>query len=157
MMNRKIANATQITVNNIKFHSKLEAKCYTLLKEAGLNFGYEQFVIELLPKFRTNFIKYEVIYGKLSNQLTDKGISHIIRSITYKPDFVYCNNVNLFIIIETKGYMNDVYPYKKKLLFQFLNNYQEKTGQKVYFFEPTNITTIKQTIEIIKQILSQSI
>jgi len=153
-MNKKIANATEITIDNIHFKSKLEAKCYTLLKEAGLNFEYEKVTIELLPGFRPTFKLFEVYKkGTMERRLTKTGKQPMVRSISYTPDFVWHDNVSKLIIIETKGYRNDVYPYKKKLLFRYLDRYYENTRQEVYFFEPVNVTTLKQTIEIIKNIL----
>jgi len=149
-MNRKIANAAQIKVDNIKFQSKLEAKCYTLLKEAGLKFDYEKYIITLFEGFRPTFKIYEV-KNKVFKEKKSKIGSPLIRDITYTPDFVYIDDKR-YIIIETKGFKNDTYPYKKKLLFRVLEN--KKKDRDVYFFEPNNITSIKATIDTIKDILS---
>jgi len=151
-MNKKIVNATEITVDGIHFKSKLEARCYILLKEAGLNFKYEKTDVELLQGFRPSFDVYEVDRGQLKKKVTKGGKNQVIRSISYKPDFVYSDNKRK-IIIETKGFKNDVYPYKRKLFFKYLNLFLEQNKCEVYFFEPTNVTTIKQTIEIIKNIM----
>ena len=151
-MNKKIANATEITVDGIKFQSKLEAKCYTLLKEAGLNFKYEQWCIELLKGFRPSFKVYEGYKGLLVQRVTKDNKNQIVRSISYKPDFVYSDDSRL-IIIETKGFKNDIYPIKRKLFFNTLNTLNSSLA--IYFFEPSNITTVKQTIEVIKKILDE--
>jgi IS4 transposase len=151
-MNRKIANATEITVDGVHFQSKLEAKCYTLLKEAGLNFNYEEVTYDLLHSFRPDFDIYEVTKGILSKKTTRDGKNQVIKGITYKPDFVY-KDANKIIVIETKGFKNDVYPYKRKIFFKYLNVYKQKYKCEVYFFEPVNVASIKQTIEIIKNIM----
>jgi hypothetical protein len=154
--NRKIINATKFTINNINFKSKLEARCYLLLKDAGLNFGYEQVTFNLFLPFRPAFSIYEFDkQGKIKPDNLKSQIqnSKLIRSVTYTPDFFYSDD-NVWIIIETKGFMNDVYPLKKKLLFKHLSDYHKKTGVEIYFFEPNNISTVKQSIQIIKQIFN---
>ena len=172
-MNVKVKNATPLIVDGIKFQSKLEVRCYQLLKENNLGFVghpepfiigtriftefyYEPYSIKILDSIRPEFELYEVNHGLLCKVKPNKSNNKmpLIRSVKYNPDFVYEDDFKL-IIIETKGYKNDVYPYKRKLLFRFLNNYQKEYDKKVYFFEPTNIGTTKQTIEIIKQILNR--
>lgn len=90
--NRKIKGATPTVVDNIKYRSKLEARCSQILKENNIPFEYEPFKIEYIPKFEYDGIKYRAAY--------------------YTPDFV----VDDKYILEVKGYANDVYRYKKKLV-----------------------------------------
>lgn len=95
MPNKKIKNATQLTVDNIKFKSKLEAYTYKKLKEANIDIQYEPQKYELLPAFIINNKK--------------------IRPITYTPDFI-----GKHFIIECKGYPNDAFPLKLKLFYYYL-------------------------------------
>ena len=92
MENKKIKGATTVTVDGITYRSKLEARCAQILKENNILFEYEPFKIEWIPKF-----KY-------------KGTTY--RAAFYTPDFV----VDSKYILEVKGYANDVYRYKKKLV-----------------------------------------
>lgn len=94
-MNKKIKNATQLIVDNIKFKSKLEAYTYKKLKEANIDVQYEPCKYELLPTFIFNNKK--------------------IRPITYTPDFI-----GKHFIIECKGYPNDAFPLKLKLFYYYL-------------------------------------
>ena len=92
MENKKIKGATTVTVGGVTYRSKLEAKCAQILKENNILFEYEPFKIEWIPKF-----KY-------------KGVAY--RAAFYTPDFVIDDKY----ILEVKGYANDVYRYKKKLI-----------------------------------------
>ena len=90
--NRKIKGATPTIVDGVQYRSKLEARCAQILKENNIPFEYEPFKIEYIPKFEYDGIKYRAAY--------------------YTPDFV----VDDKYILEVKGYANDVYRYKKKLV-----------------------------------------
>lgn len=90
--NRKIKGATPTIVDGVQYRSKLEARCAQILKENNISFEYEPFKIEYIPKFEYDGIKYRAAY--------------------YTPDFV----VDDKYILEVKGYANDVYRYKKKLV-----------------------------------------
>ena len=95
MENKKIKNATITELNGIKFRSKLEAKVATLLDEANINYEYEPFKIQYIPKFSYNNENYRAAY--------------------YTPDFVGKD-----FILEIKGFPNDVWRYKKKLILLHL-------------------------------------
>lgn len=90
--NRKIKGATPTIVDGVQYRSKLEARCAQILKENNIPFEYEPFKIEYIPKFEYEGVKYRAAY--------------------YTPDFV----VDDKYILEVKGYANDVYRYKKKLV-----------------------------------------
>lgn len=90
--NKKIKGATPTIVDGVQYRSKLEARCAQILKENNIPFEYEPFKIEYIPKFEYDGIKYRAAY--------------------YTPDFV----VDDKYILEVKGYANDVYRYKKKLV-----------------------------------------
>lgn len=70
---------------------------YKVLKENGINTEYETKRYTLLPSF-----KFE-----------DKTI----RPITYLPDFIGDG-----FIIECKGYPNDAWPLREKLMKYYLSN-----------------------------------
>ena len=93
MSKGKIANATPLTYNKIKFKSKLEVFMYKQLRAAKIKFDYEKQTFVLIEGF--------TYMGKK------------IRSITYTPDFVLKDYP---IIIETKGFMTEVFRIKMKLL-----------------------------------------
>jgi hypothetical protein len=102
VVNRKVINATPTIVDNVKYRSKLEARCAQILKENNILFEYEPFKIEYIPKFEYKGTKYRAAY--------------------YTPDFVIDNKY----ILEIKGFSTEVYKYKKKLVLLTLlrdNNY----------------------------------
>lgn len=122
-MNRKVKNATITTYNGIKFRSKLEASVAKLLDAEGIKYQYEPFKIVLLPSF-----KYD---------------SKTYREWAYHPDFVIFNN----IIVEVKGWQNDVYPYKKKMLLKNIID----NGYKYEFYEVKNLTQMRALIVKLKE------
>jgi len=98
--NAKIKNATKLVVDGVKFDSRLEYYMYTLLKEAGIEFEFQKTFI-LQPKFRYR--------------------TENVRAICKIVDF-HLESRN--IILETKGFANDVSPIKHKMLkFALLNEY----------------------------------
>lgn len=120
-INKKVINATEVTVNGVKYRSKLEARCAQILKENNIFFEYEPLKIEYIPKFEYYGEKY--------------------RAAFYKPDFIIDNKY----ILEIKGFPNEVYRYKKKLVLLKLlkdNNYT-----KYRFFEIKTITQLEQWIK----------
>lgn len=120
-VNKKVINATEVTVNGVKYRSKLEARCAQILKENNIPFEYEPLKIEYIPKFEYYGEKY--------------------RAAFYKPDFIIDNKY----ILEIKGFPNEVYRYKKKLVLLKLlkdNNYT-----KYRFFEIKTITQLEQWIK----------
>lgn len=121
--NKKIKNAQPTVYNNIKFRSKLEAECARIMDEKGIEYKYEPFSIELMPSFQ-----YE-------------GKSY--RAWTYSPDFIVFNS----IIIEIKGFPNDLWGVKKKMILKYIvdNNY-------IYeFYEVKNTNQLLKLIEELKQ------
>lgn len=96
MINRKIKNATKVEFDWIKFDSKLELYCYKALREAKIPF-------ELKKKF-VSVEKFRYMWES-------------IREIAHYPDFfLYDHN----IILDTKGFANDTYPIKTKILKKHL-------------------------------------
>ena len=120
-INKKVINATEVTVNGVKYRSKLEARCAQILKENNISFEYEPLKIEYIPKFEYYGEKY--------------------RAAFYTPDFIIDNKY----ILEIKGFPNEVYRYKKKLVLLKLLNDVNYT--KYRFFEIKTITQLKQWIK----------
>lgn len=108
MENKKIRNASKIEVDGVVLKSKSEATMYRLLKQTGLRFDYEYYTITLMKGF----------YPRLWINGLKKDTTKV-RDITYTPDFVVYGEERLYLI-EVKGFPNDVYPLKRKLLLQFL-------------------------------------
>lgn len=98
--NKKIRNATKTTVDGIKFDSQLEAYMYGLLKRHKIEFRMkDKFVVQ--QPFEYNGEK--------------------VREIAMKPDFIIPLKKGI-IVLETKGFPNDSYPLKLKLLKRYLNS-----------------------------------
>lgn len=90
--NKKVRNATKSEVNGVKFDSNLEKYMYGLLQGAGIDFEFQ---------------KVYVLQEKFSYRI------EAVRAVTLTVDF-YLPTKNM--IIDTKGYANDVAPLKYKLL-----------------------------------------
>lgn len=101
-INKKVKNATSVTIDGIKFKSKLEAYTYSRFKEENIPLTYESKRFELLPKFEFQNKK--------------------IRSITYLPDFIGDK-----FIIECKGYRTDSWPLREKLFNYYLYTHEPNT------------------------------
>ena len=92
---------TKVIIDGIRFDSKKEGERYKelkLLEKMGLIDNLRlQVPFEIQPSFKFN--------GKT------------IRAITYVADFCYLDNVkNKMIIEDTKGYKNQVYLIKRKMM-----------------------------------------
>ena len=120
-INKKIINATEVTINGVKYRSKLEARCAQILKENSVSFEYEPLKIEYIPKFEYYGEKY--------------------RAAFYTPDFIIDNKY----ILEIKGFPNEVYRYKKKLVL--LKLLKDSNYTKYRFFEIKTITQLRQWIK----------
>lgn len=139
--NKKIKNATQNTVGDITFKSRLEAMIYRVLKENGFNVEYEpwKFVIWEGYKPKVPFYDRNPNTGLLRNNTTK------LIDITYTPDFCF-EYGDLFIIIEAKGLENDRFPMKKKMFRKSLEEWETP----VMYFELYSKKQLMQAIEIIK-------
>lgn len=100
--NKKVLNATKTEVDGIIFDSKLEAYMYTLLRGAGMTFEMQkEFVLQ--KAFRYN--------------------GEAVRAIKSYVDF-YLPNRN--VLIDCKGYANDVAPMKFKMLKSYLKHIEDR-------------------------------
>jgi hypothetical protein len=118
-----------------KYRSKLEKFCAKELTDNKIKFKYEEWKVELIPKFISSIISYEK---------TAKGyvpISPNIRSITYTPDFVGDN-----WIIETKGQETSDFKIKWKMFKKYIDD----NSLNYTLYKPTNQKQIKETIKLIK-------
>lgn len=146
--NKKIINAEAQTYDGIKFKSKLEVRCYKILKEAGIPFEYEKIKFVLQKGFYltdSNVLYYCPKKEKLGNGL--EFHARKFTDITYTPDFVV-TTANTTILIDVKGYRNDVYLYKLKLLLNMLM--KKNDGRRYVFYEPHTIAQMNGMVEDIK-------
>lgn len=153
--NKKIKNAHPKIFNGIKFKSQLEIMTYKILIEQGFSPTYEQkrFVIwegfcPTIPFLTKNRFKRKNHNIKVLSPFTCKD-ERPIESITYTPDFTFNYNGKC-IIVECKGMMNDVFPYKFKLFRQELE--KDPNKQNIELWE---IHTKKQLLECIEQLKSK--
>jgi len=91
-VNKKVRNATKVEQDGIKFDSKLEHYMHTLLQASGVSFEFQK-VFVLQEGFRYN--------------------GEAVRPIKSIVDF-WLPTLNM--VIDAKGYANDVAPIKYKLL-----------------------------------------
>lgn len=96
-VNKKVRNATKVEADGVKFDSRLEKTMYDLLRGAGIEFEFQK-VYTLQEKFR---------YG------TDAVRAISCRADFWLPDYT--------LLIDTKGYANDVSPLKYKMLKKLLH------------------------------------
>jgi hypothetical protein len=136
---QKIKNATTLTVDGIKFRSKLEAYTYRRLSEEGINSEYEAHKYNLLNKNTYKGNIYEP--HKVKGIKAFRKVSNNIRAITYTPDFV---NTKDKWIIEVKGYANDVFPLKWKMFKSLV----EIQGYTLYL--PSTQKQVRETVDLIK-------
>lgn len=136
MENKKIKNATSLTTNDITFKSKLEASVYRHLLQAGFSPAYEEVTFTIWEGFKPTV----PFYGKQGLNMKK------LISITYTPDFTFCYE-DKFIILEVKGFQNDLFPYKFKMFRKLL---EQPKYKNVLLFEVFSIRQLKECIEIIK-------
>lgn len=143
MINKKIKNATSTEFNGIKFKSKSEVMVYKTLLQEGFKPNYEP----------TKYIIWEGFKPSVLTYKPDKSGELVIQNkklidITYTPDFLFVapNNKTL-VILEVKGFCNDLYPVKEKMFRKFLEELSENYNQPVIFFQ---IKTKKQLLQAIK-------
>lgn len=119
--NKKIKGATVTKVGNITFRSKLEARVAKCLDDHNIKYEYEKTRLLLIPSILYN--------GKL------------YRAAHYTPDFI-CGNY----IIEVKGYPNDSWSLKRKIIINHLVN-----NNSYKFREVKNIKELEEVIKEIKK------
>lgn len=124
--NKKIKNAHPKEFNGILYRSTLEAKVARFLTESNIDFKYENTRLTLLPSVRYN--------------------NELLRGVHYTPDFI-CGDY----IIEVKGYPNDIWSLKKKLLISLI-----VSGAIPYKFrEVHSILELKKVINEMNNIVEE--
>ena len=96
-MSERIANVHGKYYNGRYYRSTLEADTAEVLDKLGIPYSYEEKKIELISSFRCPFQK------------------DMVRSLTYKPDFILGS-----IILECKGFETPEWKIKKKLVYKWL-------------------------------------
>ena len=138
-MNRRILNATPFTYNGIEFKSKTEVMVYKTLIENGFDPKYEEDTFCYWEGRKPTVPFYDL--GK------DKHLYLNMKKLVgahYTPDFTFwCGKTK--VIIEVKGYANDIYPLKRKLFRAYL----ETLSYPVIFAE---IHTKRQLLEFIHEL-----
>lgn len=117
MGNRKIINATSVTLGDITFKSKLEGKLFACLQEQGFNPKYEPYKFHIWEGFKPTVPFYT--RDKKTRTLSRNNTKII--DITYTPDIVFdYNGHKIFMEVKPDGFTNDVYPYKQKLFRKYM-------------------------------------
>lgn len=141
-MNNKVKNAQIIVHNEITFKSKLDLMAYKLLEEKGFNPQYEQntFIIwqgfkPVVPFFTKNKARQVINNNKK------------LINITYTPD-IYFEYRGYKVIIEMKGFTNDVYPIKVKLFRKYIEQLQDSNNYLLFeLYTKQQLLTAIQIIE----------
>lgn len=136
MVNKKIKGATICEYNGITFRSKQELSIYKYLLSVGITPEYEptKFTIWDRDSFS---VPYYDRFGK-----TFKRILRKPTSVHYTPDFIFFVN-GVKVILEVKGFKNDVAPYKIRLFRDFLEGLYSNTGDKVCYAVVYSIKDLK--------------
>lgn len=140
MENKKIQNARPNKYKGIDFKSATETRIYKALRAVGITPDYEAHTFVLSPRLRATVPFY--------NRTKERGFHLIVEpisSITYTPDFTFTLN-GIFVIIEVKGFENDVFPIKRNLFRKYL----ETVDFPVMYFEVRNKKELMQSLEAVK-------
>ena len=114
--NKKILNSCPNTFDNINFKSRLETTVYKQLLKEGVHPSYEKEKFIIWKGFRPS-VPY---FHKLNKLTITKNMK--IQDITYTPDFIF-NYGKYKVILEVKGYANDVFSYKFKMFRRYLEEH----------------------------------
>ena len=150
--NKKIKNAHPKEYNGIKFKSQLEVMTYKTLFELGLNPQYEKekYVlwdgfIPTVPFYTKNSFKRKNHNIEVLSPFTVKD-KRPPTKISYTPDFTF-DYKDKHIIIECKGMVNDVFPYKFKMFRKSLETLNDKDAIEVW-----EIFSKRQLLECIEHL-----
>lgn len=143
--NRRIRNATPEEYGDIKFKSRIEAMVYRTLLQHGFEPEYETHTYTIWEGFRPTV----PFYTRNKAKATILNLKKLV-NITYTPDF-YMEYQGLKVIIEVKGQVNDVFPYKFKMFRKHIENLPDKENYLVF-----EVFTKKQLLEFIQIIKDES-
>lgn len=148
--NKKIKNAHPKEYNGIKFKSQLEVMTYKTLIEQSFIPKYEEETyilwdgfIPSVPFYTKNSFKRKNHNIEVLSPFTVKD-QRPPTNITYTPDFTF-DYKDRHIIIECKGMVNDVFPYKFKMFRKSLEQLPNKNSIEVW-----EIYSKKQLLECIE-------
>ena len=144
--NRKIRNATPLEYNGITFKSKLEVMIYKTLKEEGFPVQYEPEKISIWEGFKPTVPFYD---KDNMSRLLKLHMTKLL-NITYTPDFMFTYNGHQ-VIVEAKGFVNDVFPIKLKLFRAWLEDHP-----KSIYFEIHSKKQLLQAVDIIKNLKQEN-
>ena len=149
--NRRVKNAQITEYDGKKFRSKLEVYCYKKLVELGVEFYYEEVKFDLISSLSLNKVRafYPVKSGKHKGEWQE---IFKINKKKYTPDFVIPNYLGYYILIETKGFENDDFGSKRKLLLSKLEDEFGNIDIKPIYLEPHNQKQVNICIEFIKNL-----
>ena len=139
-MNKKVLNANPDEYNGISFKSRVEKKIYEALLKEDICPEYEAVTFVLSPRIRSTVPFY--------NRTKVAGfhlITEPISQITYTPDFTFTLN-GIFVILEVKGWENDVFPVKRNLFRKYL----ETLDYPVMYFEIRTKKELLEALTIVK-------
>lgn len=137
--NKKIKNATPEVCLDIRFKSQLEVMIYKTLLQAGFKPEYETHTYVIWEGFKPTV----PFYTRDKQKSTLLNLKKTI-NITYTPDF-YMEYEGLKIVIEVKGHVNDVFPYKFKMFRKCIEELPDKDDYLIF-----EIFTKKQLLECIE-------
>lgn len=140
--NKKIRGATKTTESGIAFKSEIEARIYKALIAEGFDPLYEKVTFTLSEKIRPTVPFFNRIKGLLGLDMKP------VQAITYTPDFTFEYN-GILVVIEVKGFENDVFPVKRNLFRKHL----ETLNQPSMFFE---VRTKKELLDALRIIRMES-
>lgn len=121
--NRKIINATPMKVGKIQFKSTTEARVYKTLKESGFDPKYEPVTFTIWKGF---YPTVPFLTKDKKGNLVPGGTK--LQSMHYTPDFIM-KYKGYTVIVEVKGFENDVFPYKFKIFRKYMETHSR--GGKV--------------------------
>lgn len=134
--NKKIRNATACQKDGIVFRSKQERAIYKYLLSVGITPKYEaeKFTIWDRDKFSVPFYdKFGKTFMKINRKPT---------AVHYTPDFIFTVN-DTKVILEVKGFKNDVVPYKIRLFRDYLENISNTIKEKLCYAVVYSIKDLK--------------
>ena len=145
MVNKKVINAIPSEYNGIKFKSLIEVMVYKTLLQHGFEPEYETHTYTIWEGFRPTV----PFYTRNKAKDTILNLKKLI-NITYTPDF-YMEYQGLKIIIEVKGQVNDVFPYKFKMFRKHIEDLPDRENYLIF-----EVFTKKQLLEFIQIIKDES-
>lgn len=156
--NKKVKNAKEVTIDDIRFLSGFESKCYLLLKASGLKFSYESETFALIEGFKDqNVFEYTFRTKKKMAALKNKKLKPVERKVMtaertrhYTPDFVIEVD-DRKIYIEVKGFKTDNFSFKQKLFLKKLSEMSTGTGMKYEYALIDTLEKMNMLIDFLKK------